>query len=316
MANRSDIKVSICCATYNHEEYISQALDGFLMQKTTFPFEVLIHDDASADSTTDIIRRYAAINPSIIKPIIQTENKYSQGIGIHTTYLWPNTQGKYIAQCEGDDYWTDPFKLQNQINYMESNNDCSLCVHAVSRISSTAGETLSPLQPANCNRIFTVEEVIRGGGGLFGTNSMLFRTKYINDFPEYYCDAPVGDYPLTIHLALQGKVFYINSIMAARRTNAPGSWTTLNSQDIQRIVRIREELIRMLHAIDAHTEYAYTNTIEEKIMDYQLRILLHLGRYGEACSRKFKMQLKNRFSLRQRIKLYLRAMFNLTFRTC
>jgi glycosyltransferase involved in cell wall biosynthesis len=113
--------VSVCCITYNHEKYIREAIEGFLMQETSFPIEILIHDDASTDKTADIIREYEAKYPNIIKPIYQTENQYSKGVGISATYQWPRAKGKYIALCEGDDYWTDPLKLQKQVDFLEAN---------------------------------------------------------------------------------------------------------------------------------------------------------------------------------------------------
>ena len=105
--------LSICCVTYNHESFISQCLDGFLMQQTDFPFEILIHDDASADGTANIIMEYEAKYPDLIKPIYQTENQFSKGIKISVTFNFPRAKGKYIALCEGDDYWTDPLKFSN-----------------------------------------------------------------------------------------------------------------------------------------------------------------------------------------------------------
>ncbi|MFK2238497.1 glycosyltransferase family 2 protein [Bacteroides fragilis] len=106
--------VSIFCITYNHSSYIRQCLDGFLIQKTNFPFEVLIHDDASTDDTAGIIKEYEAKYPDIIKPIYQVENQYSKGLDINIVYNLPRARGKYIAMCEGDDYWIDPLKLQNK----------------------------------------------------------------------------------------------------------------------------------------------------------------------------------------------------------
>jgi glycosyltransferase involved in cell wall biosynthesis len=124
-SNLQDIMVSICCVTYNHEHYIKDCLDGFLMQKTNFPFEVLIHDDASTDTTADIIRRYEAVNPAI-KAICQTENQFQKGVQVSRSYQFPRAAGKYLAFCEGDDYWTDPFKLQKQIDFLESHPDYAL----------------------------------------------------------------------------------------------------------------------------------------------------------------------------------------------
>lgn len=120
--------VSISCITYNHEPYIAQTLDGFLMQKTNFPFEVLIHDDASTDRTADIIREYEQNFPKIVKPIYQKENQYSQGKrAVSATWNFPRAQGKYIALCEGDDYWIDENKLQMQVDFLENNPEYGMC---------------------------------------------------------------------------------------------------------------------------------------------------------------------------------------------
>lgn len=122
--------VSVCCITYNHEPYIVQALNGFLMQKTSFPFEVLIHDDASTDRTADIIREYEKKFPKIIKPIYQKENQYSKGNrAILASFVYPRAKGKYIALCEGDDYWIDENKLQKQVDFLEKNPEYTMCFH-------------------------------------------------------------------------------------------------------------------------------------------------------------------------------------------
>lgn len=126
-----DPLVSIRCLVYNHELYLRQCLDGFVMQQTTFPFEAIIHDDASTDGSVDIIREYAEKYPDIIKPIYETENQYSKHDGslrrIMDDAMHPAV--KYIAMCEGDDYWTDPNKLQMQVDFLESHLDYSLSVH-------------------------------------------------------------------------------------------------------------------------------------------------------------------------------------------
>ena len=122
--------LTVCCVAYNHAPYIRQALDSVLMQKTDFPFEILIHDDCSTDGTTEIIREYEEKYPDIIKLIYETENQYSKGIKIIRDCMGPSIQGKYVALLECDDYWTDPKKLQVQISYMEQHPDCSGTFHA------------------------------------------------------------------------------------------------------------------------------------------------------------------------------------------
>lgn len=122
--------VSICCLTYNHAPFIRKCLDGFLMQETSFPVEILIHDDASTDGTVDIIKEYTEKYPDRIFPLFEEENQYSKPHHKHLDlYNYERARGKYIAYCEGDDYWTDPFKLQKQVDFLEANPEYSVCWH-------------------------------------------------------------------------------------------------------------------------------------------------------------------------------------------
>lgn len=114
--------LTICCTTFNQEKYIEQTLEGFYLQKTAFPIEIQIHDDASTDRTQEILKKHAE-KDSRIKLILQTENKYSQHIMPWWHFSFPQAEGKYIALCEGDDYWTDPLKLQKQVDFLEANSD-------------------------------------------------------------------------------------------------------------------------------------------------------------------------------------------------
>ena len=124
--NSTNPLVSISCITYNHAKYIRDALEGFLMQKTSFPIEILIHDDASTDGTTEIVREYEEKHPDIIKPLYETENQWSKGIRGSAVFNFPRALGKYIAICEGDDYWIDPLKLQKQVDFLEQNDEYGL----------------------------------------------------------------------------------------------------------------------------------------------------------------------------------------------
>lgn len=121
--------VSICCLVYNHEPYLRDCFEGFVKQKTSFPIEILVHDDASTDRSADIIREYTAKYPDLFKPIYQTENQGSKGVRISLKYQFPRAQGKYIALCEGDDYWTDPDKLQMQVDWLEKHPEYAMHFH-------------------------------------------------------------------------------------------------------------------------------------------------------------------------------------------
>lgn len=164
--------VSISCITYNHAPYIRQCLEGFIMQKTNFAYEILIHDDASTDSTSDIIQEYENKYPDIIKPIYETENQYQKGVPIGSA-IWnvPRAQGKYIALCEGDDYWTDPNKLQKQVDYMEQHSEIGLCCTASQQYVQKTGKFIGHGGTSLCekydtcimgyNDIFTATTLIR-----------------------------------------------------------------------------------------------------------------------------------------------------------
>jgi len=121
--DRGTALVTVCCTTYNHENYIREAIESFLIQETEFPFEIIVHDDASTDGTAAIILEYAERYPRLIRTIIQTENQYSKAGLINPRFVFPKATGKYLALCEGDDYWTDRSKLQKQVTFLENNPD-------------------------------------------------------------------------------------------------------------------------------------------------------------------------------------------------
>ena len=158
--NGLQVLVSICCITYNQKEYIRDALEGFMNQKTDFAYEVLIHDDASTDGTAQIIQEYADRYPQMIKPILQRENQYSKGLSnVSGTYNFPRVRGRYIAMCEGDDYWTDETKLQRQADFLENHPDCSLVFHSARVDVQGRAVTERRMRPYDGDRRITPEEI-------------------------------------------------------------------------------------------------------------------------------------------------------------
>jgi glycosyltransferase involved in cell wall biosynthesis len=225
---RKNPLVSICTITYNHSQYIKECLDGFLMQRTNFQFEVLIHDDASTDGTEEIIREYEAKYPEIIKPIYEKENQWVKGRRGSMVFNLPRSRGKYIALCEGDDYWTDPLKLQKQVDFLEENPDYSLCFHASKTIRNNDPQNFSIIRPRKLpsNRKFEMKHIILGGGGFMATNSMLFLKDRIQGRPEWMNNAPVGDIPLMLILASKGEIGYIDEVMSVYRVmSSSTSWS-------------------------------------------------------------------------------------------
>lgn len=296
--------VSINCVTYNHEKYIADAIESFLMQKTNFNYEILIYDDASTDKTADIIREYETKYPGLIKPIYQTENQYSKGVKVGR-FNRERPKGKYIAICEGDDYWTDPYKLQKQIDYMEKHPECSMCVHAAYRVSPEKIKMKSHVRPNRGNKVFTVEEVIEGRGGLFATNSILYPTVFCINRPDFYENAPIGDYPLVIYLALQGIVYYIDEFMSAYRVGVKDSWSSMMSSSIERRVAHYNKIMDMLDEINRFTEYKYDNVIKKTKKRGHFNLILDQGMFKEAKEGEFK-EIYSALDMRSKTKIFIK----------
>lgn len=216
--------VSISCITYNHELYIRDSLEGMLMQQCDFDFEILIHDDASTDNTQKIIKEYQEKYPNIIKPIFQKENQYSKGKrGFNATYNFTRAKGKYIAICEGDDYWTDPLKLQKQVDFLEANNEFSFCAHYVNAVDAE-NNLLEKAILADNDRFFSKAGVLHQQ---FPTLSLLFRSSAL--IQEYH-DLQVfnGDIFLLACLSSKGKGAYLNFVGANYRKHSGGIHSSLS----------------------------------------------------------------------------------------
>ena len=265
--------VSISCITYNHVNFIRDAIEGFLMQETTFPIEILIHDDASTDGTADIVREYEAKHPKLIRPVYQTENQYSQG-DKPGFFVWPLTRGSYVAICEGDDYWTDPTKLERQVRFMGEHPQCTLSFHAAQIYDVAAQQLGRVLRRGTHSRFFTTEEVILGGGGLIPTASIVTRPSVLLDPGDFRDKFPVGDYPMVLRAATMGLVYYIDRTMSVYRVNNPrsmmGKVQQLSTKEyVWRYVLFADALM----AFDQETGGEYSVAVREKANQYVYRAL-------------------------------------------
>ena len=209
--------VSVHCTTYNHEPYIAQALDGFLMQKTNFPFEVIVHDDASTDRTAEIIREYEARFPKIIKPIYETENQYSKHDGSIARIMAAACKGKYIAFCEGDDYWIDENKLQMQVDFLEGNPEYGMCYTQARQFiqkkgafsKTTLGKPVADFDDLlqNGNRIPTLTVMLRKS----------LHERYREEIHPETKGWLMGDYPMWLYVAHESKVKFLDSVTSVYR---------------------------------------------------------------------------------------------------
>lgn len=219
------IKLSIHCITYNHAPFIRKALDGFVMQKTNFPFEAVIGDDCSTDGTTEIIKEYAAKYPNIIKPIFHNKNTGGQQNYFDVANA---CSGEYVAMCEGDDYWTDENKLQKQVDFLDSHPECSICFHPVTVKWEDKSEpdSIFPKPKNRFNKeMLNIDDLLKCN--FIQTNSCVYRWRFggkekLSDvFPQGILP---GDYFLHLLHAEKGKIGFIPDNMAVYRKHKGGIW--------------------------------------------------------------------------------------------
>lgn len=289
-----EIMVSVICTVYNHEKYLRKCLDGFVMQKTNFKFEVLIHDDASTDGSADIIREYEKKYPEIFKPIYQTENQYSKGIKVSQTFLYPLIRGKYLAFCEGDDYWCDENKLQKQFDVMENHQDCSICVHRVENISED-GVSLKSYRPScnfeknilNCEEYF---DLIIKLGHPFQTSSYFIRMSLFDykNKPEFWANSDVGDVPMILYCVSRGDLYFIDEVMSCYRNNSVGSWTNSLLNSHSKLIAQLNKMFELYVSYDKYLNYEYSKQIQEIKNELLFKVSLYENNSKESLKKKYR----------------------------
>lgn len=300
--------VSIKCLAYNHEKYIEDALNSFLMQKTNFPFEIVVHDDASTDQTAAIIRRYQEAYPHIMKPILETENQYSKGNGRLNQIVDARIRGKYVTLCEGDDYWTDEQKLQLQFDAMEKHPEIDLCAHTVCEVDARTGEIRGYIKPAEEDTILPVEKVIAGGGGFVGTNSLFYRREMIEHVLPFRKVYEV-DYSLQVMGALRGGILYLERCMSKYRFMTEGSWSSKYTQE-ETVNKINVKWTAMVEQLDRDTEGKYHEIIETYLAFREVDRLLRFHHYREL--KKYR-NIYQKAEGKERKKFYFRLRFPRTY---
>lgn len=269
--------VSIDCITYNHENYIRDAIEGFLMQKATFPVEILIHDDASTDNTANIIREYEKKYPQLFKPIYQIENQYSQKSGIITKIQNDRVRGKYIAKCEGDDYWTDPLKLQKQVDFLENNPDYGI-VHTDFNYVDIKNNIIGV---PNISLYNNLDDRIKNGyiwdyllntKGFILTCTVCYRTNLkLMPYTYFY------DIGLFLTISRQSKVMYFPDITASYRRNDLGVMLS-NPKAVSRKMGLN--LLFQLYSYYKHlntNEHYYLSNIKRNLRLSFANIILRIN---------------------------------------
>lgn len=267
----------VLCTVFNHEKYLKDALEGFVMQKTNFKFEVIVHDDASSDRSSDIIREYAEKYPEIIKPIYQTENQFSKCKYFIWKYIYPTLTCKYLALCEGDDYWTDENKLQKQFDVLEKEPDVQMCFHET-YLKNEIGESYCSEDGFNyTERIYKIkkyydEEDFINSFHFIATCSVVFRTSALPEFPDFSNEILSIDIAFLLLLLKNGGKFkMIPDVMSVYRKNPGG------------ICRMQGEYSVYLQYIDLYTQldkifgYKKKSYFDKLIQNQKLQIMKKLS---------------------------------------
>lgn len=240
--------VSVICTTFNHEQYIEEALDGFLSQETNFPFEIIVHDDASTDQTQSIIRDYAIAYPAIVRPVIQSENRYKKGGFKPVIHAASFARGEYLAICEGDDYWLDKNKLALQYEALLAQPEIDFCMHPAFRRTGDTCKVPEQWNYGAVDRVLPLD-MHKSLRGLFApTPSYMLKKSVFESLPCWVIpEAPVGDVFMELYGMQRGGALYLSKPMAVYRVATQASWTAKVKDDPDKFIVHKE---KMLECID------------------------------------------------------------------
>lgn len=252
MINSDKPLVAIHCLVYNHEPYLRDCFEGFVMQQTNFPFVAIVHDDASTDNSAAIIREYKEKYPNIIQPIYETENQWRKSDGSLSRIMnaaIDDTGAKYVAMCEGDDYWIDPLKLQKQVDFLEANPEYSMCFSNYSNANAYGEEIIWPNQEKNIKRSYSGDifaELLKAN--YIQTCTILHRKQILDD--ENF-DSRL-DYELALQCALKGKCAFMSEKMSCYRIQP----TSIIHTQFSKIKMVSDEIwYRYVNRYNSENEY-------------------------------------------------------------
>jgi glycosyltransferase involved in cell wall biosynthesis len=261
-------KLSVLVPTFNHEKFIAQMIEGALMQKTTLDIEIVIGDDASTDNNPTIIQEYAERFPDKIKAFLHQQNlgpsePRELGGKNNVGFLFSKCEGDYIALCEGDDYWTDPLKLQKQVDFLENNPDYALCHHQLEVIyDDNSPKHFFNLE--NQKETSTIEDLLADETWFLGTASTVFRNVFKGGMPDWWWKTASGDLGIFIEAARFGKIEYLSDSMGIYRKHR-GGMTNIHTPQNEFFLRNRMELFQSL---DVYLEKQYAEILTKTIEKY------------------------------------------------
>jgi glycosyltransferase involved in cell wall biosynthesis len=252
-------KVSVFLITYKHEQYIAETIESIVSQKVNFDFEIVIGEDKSPDNTRAICEKYAAQYPHLIKLLPSDKNHGPMGNGIRT---WYACTGEYIATCEGDDYWSDPYKLQKQVDFLDSNPDFTMCFSSVHIIDElNADVPYEYFFPVLKKDVFTIEDFIQSDMNIIPTPTLLYRSVVPMPFPQFFLNAIAGDLPLQLLAADKGKAKYFSEKMAVYRNHGGGV-----TKSAENIAKGDDAKFLLYQEADKYFDHKYTKLFSKKLL--------------------------------------------------
>ena len=300
--SKEQVVVSIMCIAYNHENYIAKSLDSLVNQKTNFKYEVLVHDDCSTDNTIRIIEEYEKKYPDIVKAYYEEENQYSKKIS-NFLKMAKEASGKYLAICEGDDYWLNENKLQEQFDYIESHPDCTMCITAA-QLVNTKNKKIGEIYPFAENGEYGIPEYLKRNSNI-PTASIMVKTKDLIEVYNmpYRKVSDVGDVPISLYMFSNGNVYYKNSCDVAYRINNPNSWVGRTKGE--KYIEHLKKSIETHKVFDEYTNGKYSEAIKQKIRERNLQILISQQNFKGAIF-EYPDLIKGK-KLKQKVYVYLGA---------
>ncbi|WP_221388193.1 glycosyltransferase [Clostridium perfringens] len=298
-----NILVSINCITYNHEKYIGEALESFMMQKTNFDFEIIVSDDFSTDNTVEVVKKFQKKYPNKIRLI---EGKKNIGARQNGMRAHNNSLGKYVAICEGDDYWTDCNKLQKQINYMEKNRDCSMVFHNAEKINDKTKKSEGFMINKNLkSKKILIKDFFELQ--FIPTASILYKKELKDNMPSWYMDAITGDLPFNLILIANSYAYYMNDIMSVYRVgnsqSMMGKWK-LRSNNLDFQINHSQGYLDILKNFNEFSNFKYDDVIKEEIKNREFEILIAKGDLRTIKSGKYKENYK-KMSIKSKLKTFI-----------
>lgn len=256
--------VSIWCLTYNFAPFIRQAMEGFLAQETDFPYEILIHDDFSTDDTVAVLREYQQKYPDKIRLLLEEANQGTK----HLHRFLDKVRGDYVAICEGDDYWTDPHKLQKQLGFLREHPEYAMAFTACDIEEN--GVIVDAREPYKKVKTVSAGTVIVVGGFLCPSASLVIKKEHLYTLPDYYFQADTADYPMQIHMASCGKVYYLPDHTCVYRRGRAGSWSTNVKASQERYLAHYKNEVAWLNAVNTATNGRYRLALTVRKVIYRM----------------------------------------------